>query len=65
MYNFQYRMSHLRALHNNFESFQKKKFNGEEFFQNQGAVCKILTDFQSENGFELRKYRRINFSPMI
>ena len=30
-------------------------------FENRGAVREISTDFQSENGFELTKDRRIKF----
>ena len=55
------RMSHLAALYDNFEIFRKKKFQWERIFENRGAVCKISTDFQSENGFELTIYRRIRF----
>ena len=49
------RMSYLTALYDNFEIFRKKNFNGEEF-------SKIETDFQSENGFELKNYRGIFFN---
>ena len=50
------RMSYLATISNTFEIFQWGKI-----FNNRGAVCKILTDFQSENYFELTKERRINF----
>ena len=55
------RMSHLGALYENFEIFQKK-FQWERIFENRGVVCEILTDFQSKDVFELTKYWRINFS---
>ena len=53
------RMSHLGALYDNFEIFRKKNFQWERIFENRGAVREISTDFQSENGFELTKDRRI------
>ena len=55
------RMSYLTALYDNFEIFRKKNFQWERIFENRGAVREISTDFQSENGFELRKYRRTIF----
>ena len=39
--------------------FFKKKFQWGRIFENRGAVREISTDFQSENGFELKKDRRI------
>ena len=51
----------IRELYDNFEIFRKKIFNGEEFSKIEGAVREISTDFQSENGFELTKDRRIKF----
>ena len=53
------RMSYLGALYDNFEIFRKKIFQWGRIFENQGAVREISTDFQSENGFELTKDRRI------
>ena len=47
-------MSFLRAPFDNFEISRKK-------FENRGAVRKYKTDFQSENGLKLTKYRGINF----
>ena len=55
------RMSYLGALYDNFEIFRKKKFQWGRVFENRGPVREISTDFQSENGFELTKDRRINF----
>ena len=55
------RMSYLGALYDNFEFFLKKIFQWERNFENRGAVREISTDFQSENGFELTKDRRIRF----
>ena len=61
---FQYRMSYLGALYDNFETF-RKKIQWEGIFENRGAVPEISTDFRSENGFELTKYTRINFFTII
>ena len=52
-------MSYLGALYDNFEIFRKKIFQWERNFENRGAVREISADFQSENGFELTKDRRI------
>ena len=46
-------MSHLTALLIILKFFEKKNFQWERIFENQGAVREISTDFQSENGFEL------------
>ena len=40
--------------------FFEKNFNGEDFSKIDVKFSEILTDFQSENGFEFTKYRRIN-----
>ena len=53
------RMSYSRTLYDNFEIFRKKIFQWGRIFENRGAVREISTDFQSENGFELTKDRRI------
>ena len=55
------RMSYLTALYDNFEIFVKKKIQWGRIFKNREAVCEISTDFQSENGFQLTKPKRIKF----
>ena len=55
-------MSYLTAPYDNFEEmFRKKFFQWGRIFENRGAVREISTDFQSENGFQLTKHRRIKF----
>ena len=54
------RMSYLTALYDNFKIFRKKIQRGRDF-ENRGEVREISTDFQSKNGFELTKVRRIKF----
>ena len=54
------RKSYLGALYNNFEIF-RKKIQWESIFENPGVVREISADFQSENGFDLKNNRRINF----
>ena len=39
--------------------FFEKNFQWGRVFENRGAVREISTDFQSENGFDLTKNRRI------
>ena len=68
-------MSYLRALEDNFEIFREKMAMGKNC-ENRGAIRKISVNFQSENCFELTKfritkflssdfnYRSLNFSPI-
>ena len=53
------RMSYLRSVYNNFENFRKIKFQWERIFKKPMAFCEFSLNFQSENGFELTKDRRI------
>ena len=48
-------MSHLEALYDNFEIFQKNIFQWERIFDKPLAFCEFLLDFQSEIGFELTR----------
>ena len=51
-------MSNCRAP-DKFKIFGKK-IQWEKVMENRGVVRESSTDFQSENGFELTKYSRIN-----
>ena len=53
------RMSYLKTLYDNFESFRQKIFKRERMFQKPLAFCEFSPDFQSGSGFDLTKDRRI------
>ena len=57
-------MSFVGALYDNFEIF-RKKFQWGRIFESRGGVREIFTDFGSENGFQLTKYRRMSFLTII
>ena len=52
-------MRYLRSLYDHFENFRKINFQWERIFEKPLDFCEFSLDFQSENGFELTKYRRI------
>ena len=53
------RMSYKRTLYDHFENFRKIKYQWETIFEKPLAFCEFSLDFQSENGFDLTKDRRI------
>ena len=52
-------MSYFRALDDNFENFRKIQFQWVRIFKKRLAFCEFSLNFESENGFEITKDRRI------
>ena len=59
-----YRISNFLDLYDNFEIF-RKKISLDRIFENREAPRQMSIDFHFENGFELKKYRRINLVTIV